>query len=103
MFLKYCINLFGSPNVVFSGNGGEFLSKEFIDFCETFIMKVKTAAAEARWSNGICERHNVIITDIILKVRNDTNCDWETALAWPMSGKNFYKCKWIYSTSSCIG
>ena len=56
-------------------------------------MKVKTAAAEARWSNGICERHNVIITDIILKVRNDTNCDWETALAWPMSGKNFYKCK----------
>ena len=55
-------------------------------------MKVKTAAAEAPWSNGICERHNVIITDIILKVKNDTNCDWETALAWLMSAKNFYKC-----------
>ena len=87
MFLKHCINLFGSPNIVFSGNGGEF-----IDFCETFIMKVKTAAAEAPWSNGICEHHNVIITDIILKVKNDINCDWETALAWLMSAKNFYKC-----------
>ena len=43
-------------------------------------MKVKTAATEAPWCNGICECHNAVITDIILKVRNDTNCDWETWL-----------------------
>ena len=34
-------------------------------------MKVKTTVAEAPSSNGICERHNAIITDIILKVRNE--------------------------------
>ena len=45
---------------------------------ENFNMNVKTAAAEAPWCNGICERHDAVITDIILKVRNDTNCDWET-------------------------
>ena len=73
MFLKYWISLFGSPSKVFSDNGGEFVSKEFIDFCENFKMKVKTTAAEAPWSNSICERHNAIMTDIILKVRNDTN------------------------------
>ena len=82
MFLKYWISLFGTPNILFSDNGGEFVSKDFIDFCENFNMKVTTTAAEAPWSNGICERHNAIITDIILKVENDTNCDWETALAW---------------------
>ena len=38
-------------------------------------MKVTTTAAEAPWSNSICERHNAIITDICLKVKNDTNCD----------------------------
>ena len=88
MFLKYCISLFGSPNTIFSESGGEFVSKEFIDFCENFNMKIKATAAEAPWSNGICERHNAIITDIILKVRNDTKCDWETVLAWAVSAKN---------------
>ena len=90
MFLKYCISLFGSPNTIFSDSGGEFVSKEFIDFCENFNMKIKATAAEAPWSNGICERHNAIITDIILKVRNDTKCDWETVLAWAVSAKNYF-------------
>ena len=53
MFLKYWISLFGSPNTVLGDNGGEFVSKEFIDFCENFNMKVKITAAEAPWSNGI--------------------------------------------------
>ena len=36
MVLKYWISLFGSPNTVFSDNGGEFVSKVFIEFCENF-------------------------------------------------------------------
>ena len=87
-FLKYWISLFGSLNTALSDNGGEFISKEFIDLCENFNMKVKTIAAEAAWSNGICEHDNAIITDIILKVRNYTNCDWETALAWGIIARN---------------
>ena len=67
MFLIYWISLFGSPNTVFSDKGGEFVSNEFIYFCENFNMKVKTTAAEAPWSNGSCECHNAIITDIISK------------------------------------
>ena len=50
-------------------------------------MKVKTTATEAPWSNGIYERHNVIIKDIISKVRNDINCHLKTALAWAISAK----------------
>ena len=37
---------------------------------------------------GICEHHNSIITRIILKVTNDTNCDWEIALTWAIIAKN---------------
>ena len=66
MFLKYWISLFGSLNTVFSDKGGEFVSKEFIDFCENLNMKAKTTAPEAPWSNGICE----------------------TALAWAISAKS---------------
>ena len=36
MFPKHWISLFGSPKNEFSDNGGEFLSTEFIDFCENF-------------------------------------------------------------------
>ena len=75
MFLKYWISLFGSLNTIFSDNRGEFVSKEFIDFCENFNMKTKTTALKAPWSNGIRDCHNAIIPDIIIKVRNDTNCD----------------------------
>ena len=87
-FLKHWISIFGTPISVFSDNGGEFVSKDFIDFCENFNIKIKTTAAESPWSNGICERHNAIITETLLKVKEDSKCDWETALAWALSAKN---------------
>lgn len=49
---------------------------------------MKITAAEASWSNGISELHNVTLTDIIVKVKKDLNCDWEAALAWAGSTKN---------------
>ena len=56
MLLKYWTSLFGSPDTVFSDNRGESASKEFIDFCENFNMKVKTTVAEALWGNAIYGR-----------------------------------------------
>ena len=87
-FLKHWISIFGTPISVFSDNGGEFVSKDFIDFCENFNIKIKTTAAESPWSNGICERHNASITETLLKVKEDSKCDWDTALAWALSAKN---------------
>ena len=45
------------------------------------ISVLKTTPAESPWNNGVCERHNAIITEMLLKVKNDCQCDWETALA----------------------
>ena len=70
---------------MFSDNGGEFVSKNFFDFCENFNIKIKTTAVESPWSNDICECHNAIITET-LKV-NEDGCDWEKALAWALSAR----------------
>ena len=48
MFLKYWISLFDSPNTVFSDNKGEFVSKEFIDFCENFNITTDILKSE-KW------------------------------------------------------
>ena len=64
------------------------LHQKTIDFCENFNIKIKTIAAEFPWSNGICEHHKAIITETLLKVKEDSNCNWETALAWALSAKN---------------
>ena len=84
-FLKHWISIFGTLVSVFSDNGGEFVSKNFFDFCENFNIKIKTAV-ESPWSNDICERHNAIITET-LKV-NEDGCDWEKALAWALSARD---------------
>ena len=40
------------------------------------------------WSNGLCERHNKILTDISLKTKEDTSCLWKIALALSLNAKN---------------
>ena len=69
--MKHWISIFENPVLVFSDNGGEFMSKDFIDFCENFDIKIKPTAAESPWSNGICERHNTIIKETLLKMKED--------------------------------
>ena len=42
------------------------------------------------YSNGLCERHNYILTETLLKIKEEGKCDWETALAWAISAKNSF-------------
>ena len=54
-----------------SGNGGEFnneLLKEMSDHLNIFI---RSTAGESPWSNGITERHNVILGNMINKLLLD--------------------------------
>ena len=87
-FLQCWISLFGAPQKVISDNGGEFDSNEFRDLCENFNITVKTTPAYSPWSNGLCEKHNHMLAETVLKVKEDNKCDWETALAWSVCAKN---------------
>ena len=89
-FIQNWISLFGSPMKIFGDNGGEFSSEEQTDFCENFNIKISTSAAEFPWSNGICERHNAILTELLLKIKEYIHCSWDIALAWAVNAKNSF-------------
>ena len=87
-FLQNWISVFGPPCKIFSDNGGEFVSHDFIDLCENFNINIITTPAESPWSNGACERHHKILTDIVLKIKEDIKCTWETTLVWAVNAKS---------------
>ena len=55
---------------------------------ENFNIEVKTTAAYSPWSNGLLDRHNQTLTDTLLKLKADNNCDWDVALSWDLMAKN---------------
>ena len=61
------ISIFGTPGKFLANNVGKFANQEFIDFAESFGIIVKTAAAESPWINGLCERHNLVVSDAFQK------------------------------------
>ncbi|KAL5004832.1 hypothetical protein ScPMuIL_018288 [Solemya velum] len=80
-FITCWIAVHGAPKKLYSDNGGEFNNAEFRDTAENFNIEVKTTTAFSSWSNGLLERHNYTLTEIFLKVKADSNLDWDTALA----------------------
>ena len=58
---RYRISIFGRPNMLLTDNGGEFMNKDFIEMSEQLEISVKTTAAHAPFSNGVCERHSSVI------------------------------------------
>ena len=87
-FIHCWISIHGPPRRLLSDNGGEFSNEEIRDMAEKCNIEVKTTAAYSPWSNGLLERHNQTLTDILLKVKRDNQCDWKTALDWALMAKN---------------
>lgn len=79
---------FGAPLKFLTDNGGEFANEEFIELCEQHNIIVKTTAAESPWSNGIIERHNATMEEMLGKVLDEKKCDFDVALASCFSAKN---------------
>ena len=87
-FLQFWICVHGSPKRLYSDNLGEFNNGEVRDMAENFNIEVKTTPAHSPWSNGLLERHDQTLTEILLKVKTENGCDWETALCWVLMAKN---------------
>ena len=87
-FVKSWVSVFGPPRKLFSDNGGEFANEHMAQLGHQFNIELLTTAAYAPWSNGVCERHNMTLTEIIKKVKSERNIDYETALAWALMAKN---------------
>ena len=82
------ITIFGAPRKFLTDNGGEFVNSEMRDLSESFCIKLHTTAAESPWSNGICERLNGTLADIVNKIIDEINCGVQMALAWAVAARN---------------
>ncbi|KAL6481141.1 hypothetical protein MHYP_G00092210 [Metynnis hypsauchen] len=82
------ISVHGAPRRLYSDNGGEFNNEEMRDMAENFNIETRTTAAYSPWSNGLLERHNQTLTEILHKVKRENGCDWHTALDWALMAKN---------------
>ena len=85
---KHWIAYFGTPGSFLTDNGREFDNEQFRDMAQHLNVVVHTTAAQSPWSNGLNERHNGILGEMVKKTLEDTDCDFETALAWAVSAKN---------------
>jgi hypothetical protein len=86
--MKIWISYFGKPCKFLADNGGEFANDEYSNMCEAFGIDIMKTAAESPWSNGLCERHNGVLKESVLKTVEDSKCTLETAVAWAVSSKN---------------
>ena len=58
--------------------------------CESMNIRVITTAAESTVSNGLIERHNLIISEMLDKTLEDTGADFQMVLAWCVNAKKTY-------------
>ena len=94
MFM-HLISPFGTVGEFFTDNGGEFANADFLNMCEALNIKVRVTAGESPWSNGLVERHNLIISEMLDSIMEDNNINIHIALAWALNAKN--------SLSNCHG
>ena len=73
--MRHWISIFGAPNYIFSDNRGKFIGDDFYDICGKFNIKVLGAASFSSWNNGTYERHNHLITTMLLKI-HDVKCSY---------------------------
>ena len=100
---KIWISIFGSPMAVLVDNGGEFNNGEFTSLCENFNINIKTTAAESPWSNGLIERHNSVLGNIVSKMMcEEQGYSLNTAVAWAVSAKNSLKNVYGFSPNQLV-
>ena len=81
------IGIFGRPGKFLFDNGTEFDNHEMKELASRCNVMTLSAAVEAPWSNGICERGNSTIGEMIVKTLNDVQCKPEVAVQWAVNAK----------------
>ena len=99
---KIWISIFGSPMAVLVDNGGEFNNGEF-SLCENFNINIKITAVESPWSNGLIERLNSVLGNIVSKMMSEEQgYSLNTAVAWAVSAKNSLKNVYGFSPNQLV-
>ena len=65
------------------------ISNSYVTIAEKLDLLLKTTAAYSPWSAGIVERHNVILTKSLRRLKKKNAISWEIATRWAVNGKNY--------------
>ena len=101
-FIKSWISVFGPPRKILTDNGGEFNNKIMREMGENFNIRVMCTAAEAPWSNGVCERLNAVLGNGVRKVMSDVGCSVDIALSWTVCARNCLQNSKGYTPSQLV-
>ena len=82
------MSVFGTPHKLLCDLGREFNNNDYREMGEKLNTKVTSTAAESPWSNGVNERHNGVLGEMIQKTLHDSGCSLQVAVAWAVSAKN---------------
>ena len=85
---KSWIHIFGAPKKFLTDNGGESTNAEVLEMCEAMNITTKVTAAESPFSNGLVDRHNFIIVDMMDKKLKESQLNLDLALSWCLNAKN---------------
>ena len=69
---KIWVPVYDAPEKFLTDNGGEFANSKFIEMAGFLNVTVKSTAGESSWSNGLIERHNLALAEMLDKVLEDT-------------------------------
>eukprot|EP00971_Amphidinium_carterae_P050827 1000886-Amphidinium_carterae.1 len=90
-FTRHWIGVYGSPDVVYLDQGGEFMGA-FMGVMEAFAIPTRVAGSAAAWQHGIAERHGAVLSWILAALLHEqginTAADLKTALAASCAAKN---------------
>ena len=82
------IKHYGTPQKFLADNGGEFANERYREMNEKLNVDTRKTAAESPFSNGVVERHNLVLFECFQKVMKDEKCDPDVALGWSVAAKN---------------
>ena len=99
---KHWVSIFGAPNRLLSDNGNEFNNNVFRSMGELLNAEVQTTGAYSPWSNGVTERHNAVIGNMLDKITEERKCSIEMALCWALSSKNALSNVYGYSPNVLV-
>ena len=100
--MLHWIAIFGASVRFLSDNAGESNNYDFQDMSENLNVEIATMAAESPRSNGVVERHNDVIGNMVDKIMADTDCSLEIALAWAVNAKNSLHSVYGYSPNQLV-
>ena len=98
---EYWITYFGVLGSILTDNCKEFNNQSFQDMAQNLNIIVHTTPAESPWSNGLNERHNRILGEIVKTIEN-TLCSFEIGLAWAISAKNTLDNVYAFSPNQLV-